>query len=424
MKVGFILQPFDNGVPPNPSGSIGLLTWELTRRLSGSCEVEVCAPGVGRQAPHEQWEKVRYHRFPLRPDRWLLDRPRGLKGPTSERNDIHSVLYYPLYALRVANYLRASGCEIVHIHNFSQFVSIVRLLNPKAKIVLHMHCDWLNELDRNLIDKRLKHVDAIIGCADYITNQVKTRFPQYADRCFTLYNGADIARFSQRSQVPLEKERKRVLFVGRVSPEKGIHVLLDAYQRVIAEEPKAQLRIVGGPYIPPLSFHVDRSSDPLVKGLRRFYTLNYMEYLREGAKAMPENCVSFLGHLAHSDLATLFYDADVFVHPSVWGEPFGMPVVEAMTAGLPVVASRVGGIPEIVVDGKTGLLVEPDDPVSLAGAILQLVRDKKRAQCMGAAGAERARKLFSWDAITARLRSLYEALISGRPMGSVRLASE
>jgi glycosyltransferase involved in cell wall biosynthesis len=213
---------------------MGLLTWELARRLSRSCQVEVCAPVIGRQPRHERWENVWFHRFRLRPDRWLLDRPRGLKGPTSERNDIHSVLYYPLYVLRVANHLRASGCDIVHIHNFSQFVPIVRLLNPKAKIVLHMHCDWLNELDRNLIDKRLKHVNAIIGCSDYITNQVKTRFPQYADRCATLYNGADIGRFSERSPIPLEKERKRVLFVGRVSPEKGLHVLLDAYIRVTA----------------------------------------------------------------------------------------------------------------------------------------------------------------------------------------------
>jgi glycosyltransferase involved in cell wall biosynthesis len=419
MKIGFISQPFDNGVPPDPGGSIGWLTWEMARRLSRSCQVEVCAPGVGPQAPHEQWENVRFHRFRLRPDRWLLDRPRGLKGPTSERNDLHSVLYYPLYALRVANHLRASGCDIVHIHNFSQFVPIVRLLNPKAKIVLHMNCDWLNELDRDLIDKRLKNVDGIIGCSDYITNQVKRRFPHHADRCATLYNGADIARFSPRSQVPLEEECKRVLFAGRVSPEKGIHVLLDAFKRVIVQEPKAQLRIVGGPYIPPLSFHVDRSSDPMVKALRRFYTLDYMEYLRETAKAMPENCVSFLGHLAHGELSIQFCDADVFVHPSVWGEPFGMSVAEAMGAGLPVVATRVGGLPEVVVEAKTGLLVEPDNPVLLADAILQLLCNEKRARSMGTAGAERVTKLFSWDTVTARLYSLYEALTSGELMESV-----
>ena len=419
MKIGFISQPFDNGVPPNPGGSIGMLTWELARRLSRSCQVEVCAPRVGSQPPHEEWENVRFHRFGLRPDRWLLDRPRGIKGPTSERNDTHSVFYYPLYALRVANHLRASGCDIVHIHNFSQFAPIVRLLNPKTKIVLQMNCDWLNELDRDVIDKRLKHVDAIIGCSDYITNRVKTRFPHYADRCATLHNGVDIVQFSQRSLVPPEKERKCVLFAGRVSPEKGVHVLLDAYKWVTAQEPEAQLMIVGGPYIPPLSFLVDLSSDPVVQGLRRFYTLDYMEHLREKAKAMPENCVSFHGHLAQGDLATLLCSADVFVHPAVWGEPFGMAVVEAMGAGLPVIATRVGGIPEIVVDGETGLLVEPDNPVHLADAILQLVRNKKRAQCMGTAGAARVTKLFSWDTVTARLRSLYEALTSGQLMESV-----
>jgi glycosyltransferase involved in cell wall biosynthesis len=146
--------------------------------------------------------------------------------------------------------------------------------------------------------------------------------------------------------------------------------------------------------------------------------------LRERAKGMPENCVSFLGHVAHGDLATLFWDADVFVQPSVWGEPFPLSVVEAMGAGLPVVASRVGGLPESVVDAKTGLLVEPDNPVPLADAILHLVRNRKRAQSMGTAGAARVRKLFSWEAVTVRLRSLYEALTSGRPMASVCPASE
>ena len=424
MKIAFISQPFDNGVPPNPGGSIGLLTWELARRLRSSCQVEVCAPGIGGQPSHEQWEHVEFHRFPLRPDRWLLDRPRRLKGPISERNDIHSVLYYPLYALRVANHLRASGCDIIHIHNFSQFVPMVRLFNPRAKIVLHMHSDWLNELAWDLIDKRLKKVDAILGCADYITNQVKARFPHYVYRCATLYNGADITQSCQRSELSLKKDRQRVLFVGRVSPEKGIHVLLDAYEIVVAREPKVQLKIVGGPYMPPLSFLVDRSSDPTVKDLRRFYALDYMEYLRTKAKAMPADCVSFLGHLAHNELAPLFCDADLFVQPSVWGDPFPLSVLEAMAAELPVVASRVGGLPESVVDGRTGLLVERDNPAALADAMLQLITDRKKAHSMGTAGARRARELFSWEAIAARLRSYYEALASGLSITSVGAVSK
>ena len=164
MKIGFVCQPFDNGGPPDPGGSIGLLTWELARRLSRSCQVVVCAPRFAQHAAHEQWEGVQFYRFRLRPDHWLLDRPRGLSSPVDgSRKDVDSILYCPVYALRSANSLRAYGCDIIHIHNFSQFVPIARLFNRRAKIVLHMNCDWLAHLDRELIDRRLRYADAIIG---------------------------------------------------------------------------------------------------------------------------------------------------------------------------------------------------------------------------------------------------------------------
>ena len=144
MKIGFICQPFDNGGPPDPGGSIGLLTWELARRLSRSCQVVVCAPRFAQHAAHEQWEGVQFYRFRLRPDHWLLDRPRGLSSPVDgSRKDVDSILYCPVYALRSANSLRAYWVRIIHIHNFSQFVPIARLFNRRAKIVLHMNCDWL-----------------------------------------------------------------------------------------------------------------------------------------------------------------------------------------------------------------------------------------------------------------------------------------
>jgi glycosyltransferase involved in cell wall biosynthesis len=420
MKIGFICQPFDSGVPPDPGGSIGLLTWELARRLSRSFQVVVCAPDAGRQPAHEQWEGVQFDRIRLRADRWLLDKPRGLKGPVCEsRKDIDSFFYYPIYAAQAALNLRAKGCDVIHIHNFTQFLPIARLFNPKTKIVLHMHCDWLADFDRELIEWRLRHADLIVGCADYITNRVRSRFPQYADRCFTLYNGANIGELADQFCQPRTQHRKRFLFAGRVSPEKGIHVLLDAYRMVLAREPEAELTIVGGAYIPPLSFLVDRSGDPMVRELRRFYTSDYLEHLQEEARTIPEGRVSFLGQVAHSELAALLKDADVFMQPSVWGEPFPLAVVEAMAAGLPVIASRIGGLPESVVDGNTGLLVQPDDPTALADAMLQLIRNKRMAHSMGTAGAIRAREMFSWEVITARLSSLYEALTSESPLEGV-----
>jgi glycosyltransferase involved in cell wall biosynthesis len=243
------------------------------------------------------------------------------------------------------------------------------------------------------------------------------RFPHYADRCATIYNGANIAEFSDRLGRPLKQgSGKRFIFAGRVSPEKGIHVLLEAFKTVLAQQPEAELKIVGGAHIPPISFIVEQSNDPIVQSLRRFYTSDYMEYLRSQADALPKNHISFAGLVAHSELAAFLHWADVFVQPSVWGEPFPLSVVEAMAAGLPVISSRAGGLPESVVDGKTGLLVQPNNPAALADAMLRLAADKNIAHSMGTAGGARATELFSWEAVVAKFSSLYQALISGLPI--------
>jgi glycosyltransferase involved in cell wall biosynthesis len=422
MKVGFICQPFDYINPSQPpGGSIALLTFELARQLSQSNQVAVCAPLGGGEAKSELWNGIQFHRLGLRADAWLLDRPRRLHDKLdSSRKDLDSILYCPIYASRAAFKLREENCDIIHIHNFSQFVPIARRFNPRTKIVLHMNCDWLAQFDRDLIDRRLRHADMIIGCAEFITNHVKERFPHYALRCDTLYNGASVAEFS--SPPSAKGNGKRFIFAGRVSPEKGLHVLMEAFKIVVAREPEAELVIAGGAYIPPISFIVDLSSDPVVRDLRRFYATDYMEYLRNQAKAIADR-VTFTGFINHKDLASLLRQADIFVQPSVWGEPFPLSVIEAMTAELPVIASRTGGLPEAVMNHKTGLLVEPNSPAALADAMLRLIDDREKARQMGSNGAARASDLFSWEAVAGKLTSLYKSLTSGVPAARLSIIS-
>jgi len=84
-----------------------------------------------------------------------------------------SKLFYLTYVLQVARDLKREKCDIVHLHNFFQFVPIIRAFNPKIKIVLHMHCEWLTQLDRTMIENRLRKVDLIIGCSEYITEKAR-----------------------------------------------------------------------------------------------------------------------------------------------------------------------------------------------------------------------------------------------------------
>jgi glycosyltransferase involved in cell wall biosynthesis len=410
MKIGFISQPWDNAGPPDPGGSIGLLIWEVARRLARNHRVMICGPRLKGHPATEQWDGVSYARFSLAIDRRILEPVRQVWGLSGQRPDFASNFYYAAYAIRAARALHAFGCDVVHVHNFSQFIPLVRRFHPEAKVVLHMHCDWLVQLNRRLIHQRLRSADAIIGCCEYITGNVRRSFPEYADRCTTVHNGADIGEFLPRAGRTESSAGARVLYVGRVSPEKGLHVLLDAFERVVAVRPEARLEIIGGEYLPPIGFIVGISANPEIRALSRFYGNSYLQYLRDRVRAELQGRVSFAGSLAHHEVAERLRKADIFVQPSVWSEPFPLSVVEAMATGLPVVASRAGGLPEAVTDNETGLLVESGDPAGLAQALLKLIDDPALARNMGNSGCSRARQMFSWDTVAGTLSRRYEAL--------------
>jgi starch synthase len=124
--------------------------------------------------------------------------------------------------------------------------------------------------------------------------------------------------------------------------------------------------------------------------------------------------------IPREELIHLHSSATVFVCPSVY-EPFGLVILEAMACETAVVASRVGGIPEIVVEGKTGYLVDydPNDPeaftAGLASRIEEVMSDATLASKMGKAGRRRAVREFGWPAIASRTAELYSALVSGQP---------
>jgi glycosyltransferase involved in cell wall biosynthesis len=348
----------------------------------------------------------------VRPDDRLLRVLRRLSGFYDARRPLFaSGLYYLGYALQVANDLGDRACDVVHVQNFSQFVPVIRALNPGVRIVLHAHCEWLTQLDRRMIERRLRQADLVVGCSEYITRKIRQRFPQFADRCQTVSNGVDVGRFFGRNghAAPGEGGDKRLLFVGRISPEKGVHVLLDAFQKVVERCPRARLEVVGPQGAAPIEFIVGLADDPRVSGLASFYQGDYFSRLRGRLSSDALGRVSFKGHVAHSRLSDHYRNADVLINPSL-SEAFGMSLVEAMAAGVPVVATRVGGVPEVVEDGKTGLLVEPGDASALAGAILRLLTDDGLRRSMGEAARRRAVERYSWEAVADRLWHHYKTV--------------
>jgi len=244
----------------------------------------------------------------------------------------------------------------------------------------------------------------VLGCSDFVINAIRTRFPAVAGRCHTLYNGVD-RRFLEIRSDPARSQT--ILFVGRLCPEKGVHVLLEGVKRLGGQHPH-KLSLVGPLDVAPKEFVDPFSKDPLFRGLEDFYCrpAAFQEQLRRQVDAVAGRAVLH-GRVPNRDIGAHYAAAGLFVFPSLWHEPFGIPVIEAMAAGLPVVATRGGALPEVVVDGETGFLVDRGDPDALSAAISKLLANPLLRARMGAAGRERVRALFTWEHCVSRLNELY-----------------
>jgi glycosyltransferase involved in cell wall biosynthesis len=202
----------------------------------------------------------------------------------------------------------------------------------------------------------------------------------------TVHYGLDELPAAASDPTPAEagipEDAPLVVAVGRLIEQKDHATLLRAFARVHAERPDARLAILGAG---PLEAETRALADEL--GLSAAFVLPGRTEVRDWLER-----------------------ADVFAHSSRW-EGFGIVLLEAMLAGLPVVATRVSAVPEVVVDGETGLLVEPGDDAALGGALAQLVADPARARALGAAGLARARSTFSVARMTERTIELYREAV-------------
>jgi glycosyltransferase involved in cell wall biosynthesis len=212
-----------------------------------------------------------------------------------------------------------------------------------------------------------------------------------ASRTSVVYGGADPARFSPGP----EATPRGILFVGRLTPHKGIDRLIEALPA------DAELRVVGS-----------AGHDP--KPPER----DYPKLLRRLA---AQRHVEFLDVVRDYDLPSLYRGAKVLALPSVHrtcygrevrvSELLGLAAIEAMASGTPVVASSVGGLPEVVEHGVTGFLVEPGNVADLRERLSQVLGDPRLAARLGRNARERFLEKFTWEACAERCLAAYSELV-------------
>jgi len=414
MRIAFINQPLSAfKVPPN--SSVAIWQWEVAKRLVPEHDVLIVGRREKRQPADQYLAGVRIQRLTVAKDwRGLRRLARWVEKKINAQKQAYALSYYHLdYIVQAAWAARQWGAEVIQLQNFAQFAPVVRFFNPKAKILLHMHSEWLMHLDRATLVERLRPLDSVISCCEFITQGTAARFPEYAGRFITIFNGVDTQALATLP-APAERLHQQVLFVGRVSPEKGVHVLVEAFSRVAAQFPNAHLQIVGATKQLPLDMLLGLNEDPAVKALARFYNgaeQHYFNTLQSQVQNMGlSERIKFLGPQPYDQILNFYRQADVYVQCTFW-DAFPIPVVEAMAVGLPVIGSRVGGIAEAVTENSTGLLVAHNDVDGLAAALIQLLGSAELRAQFGRAAQHRAQADFSWESIAARARQHYAALL-------------
>ena len=246
----------------------------------------------------------------------------------------------------------------------------------------------------------IESADAVIAVSEGMRRDVLASYPALdPDRQHVIGNGIDTTEYAPDRRVDvllrhgIDPSRPVVLFVGRITRQKGVAHLLAAARLL---DPAAQLVLCAGA---PDTPEIAREVAAAVADLRG---------TRDGVVWIEQM-------LPKPDVIALLSQASVFVCPSIY-EPLGIVNLEAMACETAVVASAVGGIPEVVVDGETGLLVpyDADDATAfeagLAARMNALLANPVRATAMGLAGRRRAVEHFSWTAVAERTAALYRSL--------------
>jgi starch synthase len=369
--------------PPEVYGGAGVHVEYLARSLAGLVDLTVHCQGADRPdaVAHRPWPQLARANQSLQ----VISADLSMAAATANADVVHSHTWYT----SLAGHLSALLHGIPHVLTAH---SLEPLRPWKAEQLGGGYAvsSWCERT-------AMESAAAIIAVSRGMHADILMTYPDVPpDRVHVIRNGIDARQYAPDHETAvlarygIDPGRPSVVFVGRVTRQKGLQVLLRAAAQL---DPRAQLVLCAGQADTP--------------GLQA-----EVSALAERLRATRSGVVWIPGMLAKPEVIQILSHATVFACPSLY-EPLGIVNLEAMACGTAVVASAVGGIPEVVDDRGTGLLVPADDEVALAGAINSLLADPARAAEYGAAGRARAVAEFSWNSIAAQTAELYASLARG-----------
>ena len=366
--------------PPDVYGGAGVHVEYLARALAGLVDVTVHCQGADRPGAiaHRPWEHLARANQALQ----VISTDLSMAAATAGADLVHSHTWYASLAGHLSALLHGIP-HVVTAHSLEP-------LRPWKAEQLGGGYAISSWCERTAIEA----ATAVIAVSNGMRADILMTYPAVLpDRVHVIHNGIDAQQYAPDpgrevlDRYGIQPGRPSVVFVGRVTRQKGLQVLLRAAPRIA---PGAQLVLCAG-----------QADTPELQ--------DEVSELAARLGASRSDVIWIPGMLAKHEVIQILSHATVFACPSLY-EPLGIVNLEAMACGTAVVASAVGGIPEVVQDGRTGLLVPPDDEAALADAINAFVDDPARAAEFGARGRARAVAEFSWDTIAAQTAELYARL--------------
>jgi starch synthase len=366
--------------PPEVYGGAGVHVEYLARELHDLVNLTVHCQGADRPGAvaHQPWKLLDQ----ANPALATISTDLAMAAATESADVVHSHTWYANLAGHIAATLRAIP-HVMTVHSLEP-------LRPWKAEQLgggYALSSWCERV-------AVESATAVIAVSNDMRADVLAAYPAVDPaRVHVIRNGIDTQEYSPDGGTDvlarhgIDPERPIVAYVGRITRQKGLPVLLRAAE--LLDRDTQLVLCAGQPDTAELGSEVTAM----------------VEHLRETRPGV----IWLYGMLPKPEIIQILSHATVFACPSLY-EPLGIVNLEAMACGAAVVASRVGGIPEVVADAQTGLLVPPGDPALLAAAISSLVSDPARATAMGQLGRQRVAAEFSWASVAGQTAALYPEL--------------
>lgn len=375
---------FTNEYPPNIYGGAGVHVDYLTRELSKLMKVDVRCFGDQKffsenltVKGYKEWEELK---------EGLDPRYQKVLGP---------------FSIDLAMVKDPVDSDVLHCHTWYTFMAgfLAKKLYDKPLVVtihsLEPLRPWKEEqlgngykLSSWMEKTGIEAADRIVVVSQGSKEDILKYYDVPEEKIEVIYNGIDLKEYKKIDRNVARKkygiEGRYILFVGRISRQKGITHLIDAVK-----------------YLPKDVKVVLCASSP--------DTPEVLEEVEQKVK-LHDNIIWINKMVEKEDIVELYSNAEVFVCPSIY-EPFGIINLEAMACETPVVASATGGIKEVVVHEETGFLVEPGNSEELAKYINILLENRELAKKFGINGRKRVEEMFSWESIAKKTYEMYRKVV-------------